>query len=359
MAVTADEGSDEPLISVVVPVYNEHESLPALHEQVCGTFAGLPYRLELVLVDDGSRDGSTEMIREMAGRDPRIVGLRLSRNFGHEAAIEAGLRAATGDALIVMDADLQDSPDALPRLLDEWERGADVAYAVRRERKEGPLARLAFSAFYRMARRVMSIDLPRDAGPFCLIDRQVADVINEMREINRYFPGLRAYSGFNQVAVEIERNARLAGETKYSFTRRTAGAFNAIVSFSMLPLRLVTALGLLTAGAALLGAVWVVASSLVRSEAPAGWVSLMTVVLLISGVQLLTLGIVGEYVGKTYDEVRARPNFVVADTWRDGRAPARRRPRATRIEAGAGPSHDDPPVAAPDPSPARPGAQAH
>jgi len=308
----------QSLISVVVPVYNEQETLRALHAQVDAAFEDVPHALELLLVDDGSRDASTQIIRALVEEDHRVVGMRLSRNFGHEAAIEAGIRAATGDAVIVMDADLQDSPDALPRLIHEWEQGADVAYAVRRDRKEGPLQRAAFSAFYRMARRMMSIDLPRDAGPFCLMSRRACDAVNGMREINRYFPGLRAFAGFRQVAVEVERNPRFAGETKYSLTHRTAGAVNAIVSFSKLPLRLVTLMGFVAAFISILGALWVIVGGLVADQSPPGWVSLMTVVLLMSGVQLVTLGIVGEYVGKVYDEVRARPNFIVADTWRDG-----------------------------------------
>jgi polyisoprenyl-phosphate glycosyltransferase len=312
----------QPLVSVVVPVYNERETLHALHEQVSATFASLPYRLELLLIDDGSHDGSTEMIRDLACTDPRVVGLRLSRNFGHEAAIEAGIRTARGDAVIVMDADLQDSPDALPRLLQQWEAGADVAYAVRCDRKESPLQRAAFFLFYRLARRMMDIDLPRDAGPFSMMSRRAVDAVNGMREINRYFPGLRAFAGFRQVAVPVERSPRFAGETKYSFARRTAGALNAIVSFSKLPLRLVTVLGMATAIIALVGAIWVVIGSAIADNAPPGWFSLMTVVLLLSGVQLLTLGIVGEYVGKVYDEVRARPNFIVAEVWRSEPAAA-------------------------------------
>lgn len=319
------------LISVVVPVYNEQETLAALHAQVDQVFAEVPHDLELLLVDDGSWDDSTRLIRELVARDRRVVGMRLSRNFGHEAAIEAGIRAARGDAVIVMDADLQDSPDALPRLIHEWEGGADVAYAVRRDRKEGPIQRLLFSGFYRAARRMMSIDLPRDAGPFCLMSRRATDAVNGMREINRYFPGLRAFSGFTQVAVEVERNPRFAGETKYSFTRRTSGAINAIVSFSKLPLRLVTLLGFVAAFISIIGALWVVIGGLLADQSPPGWVSLMTVVLLMSGVQLVTLGIVGEYVGKVYDEVRARPNFIVADTWRDGQVPDQPAGAETRI----------------------------
>ena len=275
--------------------------------------AALSHDHEFVLVDDGSRDGSTEMIRDLAAADPRVRGVRLSRNFGHEAAIEAGLRDARGDAVIVMDADLQDAPESLPRLIAAWEEGADVAYAVRRNRKEGVVLRGAFAVFYRLAGRVVSIDLPADAGPFSLISRPVLDIVNAMPEFNRYFPGLRAFAGFQQVAVPVERNERHAGETKYSFRARSAGALNAIVSFSKLPLRFATALGLITAVLSLLAGLFVIVSTVAGAELVPGWASVMVVLLLATGVQLLTLGIVGEYVGKVYDEVRRRPTFVVAE----------------------------------------------
>lgn len=296
-------------------MYNERENLHELHRQVTERLGALPHDLELVLVDDGSRDGSTDIIRELAERDPRVRGVRLSRNFGHEAAIEAGIRDARGDAAIIMDADLQDAPEALPRLVEAWEQGADVAYAVRVNRKEAFLLRAAFSTFYRMAGRVVSIDLPADAGPFSLISRPVIDVINAMPEFNRYFPGLRAFAGFNQVAVPVERAERLAGETKYSVFSRASGALNAIVSFSKLPLRAVTMLGFITAGLSILAGLFVLISTLAGAELVAGWASMMIVVLLLAGIQLITLGIVGEYVGKVYDEVRRRPTFIVAERY--------------------------------------------
>jgi dolichol-phosphate mannosyltransferase len=275
----------------------------------------MPHDLEMILVDDGSRDGSTEIIRELADKDRRVRGLRLSRNFGHEAAIEAGLRDAAGDAVVVMDADLQDAPDALPRLVAAWEEGADVAYAVRVNRKEGVILRGAFALFYRLAGRVVSIDLPADAGPFSLVSRQVLDVVNAMPEFNRYYPGLRAFAGFKQVAVPVERMERHAGETKYSFSARSSGAINAIISFSKLPLRAATVAGFFTAVVAFLGVVFIVASTAFGADLVPGWASVMVVVLLLAGVQLFTLGIVGEYVGKVYDEVRKRPTFVVAERY--------------------------------------------
>lgn len=322
------------LISIVVPVFNEEEVLGELYRQVTGQVAELPHELELVLVDDGSRDRSTELIRELCARDPRVVGVRLSRNFGHEAAIEAGLRECRGDAAIVMDADLQDAPDALPRLVTAWEQGADVAYAVRENRKEGLVLRSAFSGFYRVAGKMVSIDLPADAGPFSLMSRPVIDTLNAMPEYNRYFPGLRAFAGFNQVAVPVERRERHAGETKYSFRKRTSGATNAIVSFSKLPLRAVIWLGLLTAAASVIGGLFVLVSSLAGADLAPGWASIMVAVMLLAGVQLITLGIVGEYVGKVYDEVRRRPTFVVAERYRsDGAASESLAPREDRTHA--------------------------
>jgi len=302
-----------PLISIVVPVFNEEEVLDELYRRLVIALGDLGHDIEIVFVDDGSRDRSRDIIRQLASADPRVRGAFFSRNFGHEAAIHAGLREAWGDAVIVMDADLQDSPEALPELIHAWEQGADVAYAVRHDRKEGPIQRAAFSTYYRIAARVVDVELPIDAGPFSLMARPVVDAINSMSEHGRYFPGLRAFVGFRQTPVSVERAARFAGTTKYSLRVRASGAVHAILSFSKLPLRLVTLLGFVAAVIALLGAVFVIIASLVSGPGVPGWVSLMTVVLLISGVQLVTLGIVGEYVGKVYDEVRARPSFIVSE----------------------------------------------
>ena len=303
------------LISVVVPVYNEIETLDELHRQVTGVMQRCADDFELVLVDDGSRDGSTQRIRDLAASDPRVVGIILSRNFGHEAAIAAGLNEARGDAVIVMDADLQDSPEALPQMVALWRNGADVVYAVRKNRKENALLRGAFASFYRIAGKVTSVDLPRDAGPFSLMSRQAVDALIAMPEHGRYFPGLRAFTGFNQVALPVERNERLAGETKYSFRNRTAGAVNAILSFSRLPLRFVTTLGFIVFIASLIGFTVLLVSKISGTEIAPGWFSIVSAILLALGIQMLTLGIVGEYVGKIYEEVRARPQFIVAQRW--------------------------------------------
>ncbi len=303
------------MVSIVVPVYNEIETLDELHRQVATVMEQGGDAFELVLVDDGSRDGSTQRIRALAAADARVVGIILSRNFGHEAAIAAGLREARGDAVIVMDADLQDSPEALPQMLDLWREGADVVYAVRKNRKENVILRAAFSSFYRVAGRVTSVDLPRDAGPFSLMSRQAVDALIAMPEHGRYFPGLRAFTGFNQVALPVERNERLAGTTKYSLKNRTAGAVNAILSFSRLPLRFVTGLGFVVFIVSLISFAVLLISRLSGTQIAPGWFSIVSAILLALGIQMLTLGIVGEYVGKIYEEVRARPQFIVAQRW--------------------------------------------
>ena len=302
-----------PLISLVVPAYNEEEVLEAFHREVSEEIDRLPDDFEFVFIDDGSRDQTASIMRQLAARDPRVRAVILSRNFGHEAAIEAGLRAARGDAVIVMDADLQDGPEIIPRLIGAWREGADVVYAVRKGRKEGRLLRAAFSGFYGLASRVMSIDLPRDAGPFSLMDRQVVDVINDLPEKGRYFPGLRAFAGFRQVPVEAERRERAAGETKYSLVKRTLGGTNAIFSFSKLPLRLMTLMGFLMTILAVAGLIWVIIGAIFGTGTAQGWTSVMTVMFFLAAFIFTFLGILGEYVGKIYDEVRARPNYVVAE----------------------------------------------
>jgi len=301
------------LISIVVPAYNEEEVLDEFHRQVAAELESLTDDVEFVFVDDGSRDRTAAIMRSLTDRDPRVRSVLLSRNFGHEAAIEAGLRESRGDAVVVMDADLQDGPDILPRLVSAWREGADVVYAVRKGRKEGRVLRTAFSGFYRLAEKVMSIDLPRDAGPFSLMDRRVVDVLNAMPEKGRYFPGLRAFAGFRQVSLEAERGERLAGETKYSLVKRTIGATNAIFSFSKLPLRLMTGLGFLMAVLAVLGFIWVIVGAIIGTDLARGWTSIMTVVFFLAAAGFLFMGILGEYVGKIYDEVRGRPNYVVAE----------------------------------------------
>jgi glycosyltransferase involved in cell wall biosynthesis len=301
------------LISIVVPAYNEELVLPALHREVGAVMAEGTHKWEFVFVDDGSRDRTAEIIHRLSADDANVRGVILSRNFGHEAAIEAGLKAARGDAVIVMDADLQDGPEVLPRLIEAWTDGAGVAYAVRRGRKESLPLRAAFSVFYRVAAKAMSIELPRDAGPFSLMDRSVVDILNAMPEKGRYFPGLRAFAGFRQVGVEAERHERAAGETKYSLVKRSVGATNAIFSFSKVPLRLMSLTGMMMAVLAFAGLIWVLVGVALGTSTARGWASAMAIAFLISAAIFFFMAVLGEYVGKIYDEVRARPTYVVAE----------------------------------------------
>ncbi|MGH9767111.1 MAG: glycosyltransferase family 2 protein [Blastocatellia bacterium] len=301
-----------PTISVILPVYNECETLqelkarltPILEECAGGSF-------EVLFVDDGSRDGSDLIIDGFHDRDPRFKAIHFSRNFGHQAALQAGLDAATGDAVALMDADLQDPPELLKQFIACWREGYDVVYAVRKKRKEALWKRAAYNAFYRTMKAISEIDVPLDAGDFCLMDRRVVDTLVSLRERNRFLRGLRSWVGFKQVGVEYERDARHAGEPKYTLRKLVGLALSGYVGFSAAPLRMATWLGLLAALTGFLIALWAVYTRLAGIYSPRGWASTMAVIMFIGGVQLLMLGVIGEYLSRIYDEVRQRPLYIV------------------------------------------------
>ena len=300
-----------PLLSVVVPVYDEEASLQALHERVSAVLerAGEPF--ELVLVDDGSRDGSWKKMRELAAADPRVVLVRLSRNFGHQIAVTAGVDAARGEAVVLMDADLQDPPEVIPQMVARWRQGYDVVYGRRTRRHgEGLLKRASAALFYRFIRRLTAVDIPADTGDFRLMSRQVVDVLRSLRERNRFVRGLVAWIGYRQVAVDYERAERAAGVTKYPIGKMMRFAADAVVSFSHAPLRLATGMGLAASTLAFCYAVYAVLAAVFRWDVVHGWASLMVAVLFLGGVQLLCVGIIGEYVGRIHDEVKQRPLYV-------------------------------------------------
>ncbi len=300
-----------PTLSVILPVYNECETLPALLARLLPVLeAPCNGSFEVLFVDDGSRDGSAEILDEFHARDPRCKALHFSRNFGHQAALQAGLDAASGRAVVLMDADLQDPPELLAEFITHWRQGYDVVYAVRRQRKEGWWKRAAYAAFYRTMKAVAEIDVPLDAGDFCLLDRRVVDALTALPERNRFLRGLRSWLGFKQIGVEYERATRHAGAPKYTLRKLMGLALSGYVGFSTVPLRLATWLGLLTAGGGFLVALWAIISKWVYAT-PQGWVSLMAITMLVGGVQLLVLGVIGEYLGRVYDEVRQRPVYVV------------------------------------------------
>jgi polyisoprenyl-phosphate glycosyltransferase len=300
-----------PEISVVVPVFNEQENLAALRSRLRATLGQAGVSFELVFVDDGSRDASLELLKRFAHEDRQVVVVELARNFGHQIAISAGLDHARGDAVVVMDADLQDPPEVLPQFIAKWREGHDVVYAIREQRKENLLKRAAYAAFYRLLQKVAQIEIPLDAGDFCIMDRRVVDLLNGMPERNRFVRGIRSWVGLNQVGLAYERQARNAGRPKYTFTRLVYLALDGLVSFSFLPLRIITALGFLVSAISILLAIGYTIQKITIGLSPPGFATLTVAIFFLSGVQLITIGVIGEYVGRIFEEVKQRPLYVV------------------------------------------------
>jgi len=297
------------MISVVVPIYNEEENIPLFHEAVADALSDIGEEWEVVYVNDGSRDASFELLRGLQVIDGHVVVVDLSRNWGHMGAISAGLQTARGEAVVLMDGDFQDPPEALPRLVEAWRRGAQVVVAVRRSRQERRklLAKL-FPLFYRVLGALSDFPIPLNAGIFGLLDRQAVDSINGMRENNRYLPGLRAWVGYTNAIVYYDRQDRAAGDGKLTFLSRIKYAMDAITSFSYKPLRLCFVLsGVSCSMAALLALVSLVSGTPIASM---GW-GVTAAVFLVGGALLLCLGILGEYLGRVYDEVRQRPLSII------------------------------------------------
>lgn len=301
-----------PCVSVAVPLYNEEANLPELLRRVGAVLDALPGGPhELVLVDDGSSDRSRAMMEEAARTDPRVVAVFLSRNFGHQAALSAALDHVSGDVVVLADGDLQDPPEEIPRFLQAHADGYDVVYAMRERRKEALWLRLAYWAYYRLLARLAKPALPLDAGDFSLMSRRVVDEIRRTPERHRYLRGLRAWAGFRQIGLPVERAARYAGTPKYSLGRLVNLGLDGIFSFSIIPIRAAAFLG---AGAMLLTvlfALYAVYAKLFLDRSPQGFTALVVVVTFVSGVLLFFLGIIGEYVGRIYEEVKARPVYVV------------------------------------------------
>ncbi len=301
-------------ISVVVPVYNEEESVPELHRRLTDVLGRVAASYEIVLVDDGSRDRSWELIRELASKDSRVRGLSFSRNFGHQMAFTAGLDHVDGDAVVIMDADLQDPPEVIPELVARWREGYDVVFAVRAKREgETAFKLVTAAAFYRVLRRVTNVNIPVDTGDFRLMSRKAANAFRRLREHHRFTRGMVSWLGFKQVGVEYLRASRHAGETKYTMRKMLRLASDGLTSFSYLPLQLASWLGVAVsalAGLALL------AELVVKAAGSAlGWMWIgMTGLALLGGLQLIALGLVGEYLGRVFDDVRGRPLYLVQET---------------------------------------------
>ena len=302
-----------PYLSVVVPLFNEGSNVEALHGRLVASLARLDRGYELVFVDDGSVDATPEILDRLRSSDPRLVVVRLSRNFGHQAAVSAGLDHARGCGVVVMDGDLQDPPEVLPRFVEAWEAGSDVVYAVRRKRKEGAAKRLGYFAFYRILNAISDLDIPLDSGDFCLMDRRVVDALKALPERMRFVRGLRTFVGFRQTGIDYERAARGSGRPKYSLRALIGLAIDGVVSFSSYPLRLVTYLGIGTASLAAVMMAWVFLDAFRHHTAPRGWASVIVTVLFMGSIQMIGLGIVGEYLRLIFLESKGRPSYIVDD----------------------------------------------
>jgi glycosyltransferase involved in cell wall biosynthesis len=305
----------EPVYSVVSPVFNEEQNVRELYRRVSAVLDALDGPAELVLVDDGSRDGTLELLRELHDEDPRVQYVSLARNFGQQIAITAGLQFARGEAVVVMDSDLQHPPEIIPQLMEKWREGFHVVYGQRATRRyEGRLKRLFAYMFYRVLDLMTDVDIPSDTGDFCLMDKKVVAVLNRLPERGRYLRGLRAWVGFKQTAVDYDQDARFAGDVKYTFRKSLSLAINGIVSFSRVPLRMASYAGLFTALLALVMIVLVVYWRIFQQPAPLiGFTTITAAIFFLAAVQLLCLGILGEYLGRVYEEVKGRPIFTVKE----------------------------------------------
>ena len=297
--------------SVVIPMFNEENSLLELYRRLTNVMTKLGNSYELIFVNDGSQDQSLEMLLNICNSDPCVHVVNLTRNFGHQHAISAGLDNANGHAVIIMDGDLQDPPEVIPQLIEKWREEYHVVYAIREKRKEGILKRSLYRLFYIILRSISRMDIPLDAGDFCLMDRRVVNVLNALPEKNRFVRGLRSWVGFRQIGVAYERDARFAGTSKYSFRKLVSLALDGLISFSYLPLRLATILGFTVAIGSFIAALYYLWVKMTVGLQPPGFATLTVLVLFLGGIQLITMGVIGEYIGHTLTEVKGRPTYIV------------------------------------------------
>ncbi|MBD2078388.1 glycosyltransferase family 2 protein [Leptolyngbya sp. FACHB-17] len=304
-----------PTYSLIIPIYNEEDTIAALYDRVSAVMDRLDAASELILINDGSRDRSLCLIRELHYKDPRVCYISFARNFGHQMAVTAGLNHARGHAVMILDADLQDPPELIPELIEQWQQGYQVVYAQRTQRhKESWFKRFTAYVFYRLLKQLADVDIPTDTGDFCLMDRRVVDLLNAMPECNRYVRGLRSWVGFRQTAVKFERDPRFAGEVKYSFHKSLGLAINGLVSFSKVPLRISTYVGLFAAFVAIVMMILVFYWRIAYPASPlTGLTTIVVAIFFLGAVQLLSIGILGEYIGRIYEEVKNRPLYTLSE----------------------------------------------
>ena len=305
---------NEITFTIIAPIYNELENIPELYPRVRDVMEQTGEPWELILVDDGCTDGSTEVIRKLAENDTRVRPIIFARNFGHQIAVSAGIDYSRGEAVIIIDADLQDPPEVILDLIAKWREGYEVVYAVREEREgESWFKKTTASLFYRLIYRITDVDIPLDTGDFRLMDKKVVSVMKQMREKHRFLRGMSAWVGYKQIGVAYKRKPRFAGTTKYPFSKMFKLALNAITSFSYFPLQVATILGFIAAGLSVLAIPVVAILRLTTGTALLGQATTLIIVLFLGGVQLISLGIIGEYIGRIYDEAKDRPLYIVAE----------------------------------------------
>ena len=301
----------EKRISVVIPICNEQAALPELHGRLTATLREIGHNYEVIYVDDASSDNSIPILVKMSLEDSHVRVISFSRNFGHQAAISAGIQHASGDGVIVMDGDLQDPPEVLPQLTEKWAEGYEVVYGIRTQRKEDVFKRAAYALFYRLLRRISYLDIPLDTGDFCIMDRSVADILRVMPERNRFVRGLRTWAGYRQIGIEYERAKRSTGKPKYNLAKLLKLAYDGLITFSYFPLQLSTKLGFLFSFLAMAFAALIIFLKVTLGFTPQGWASTIVVILFISGLQFFILGIFGEYIARIFEEVKGRPQYII------------------------------------------------
>ncbi|ALO14603.1 hypothetical protein L21SP5_00936 [Salinivirga cyanobacteriivorans] len=303
------------LVSVIIPAYNEEAVIVDMVNEVTDALKDIEEEIEVVCVNDGSTDKTLDILREMAAKDSRIRVIDLSRNFGHQIAVTAGVDHCKGDCAVIIDADLQDPPGLIPVMIEKWKENYHVVYAKRAKRKGESWFKLwSANIFYRLLKKITKFEIPVDTGDFRLIDRKVIDALKDMPERFRYIRGMVAWAGFNQVGVEYERQERKAGESKYPFKKSLALALDGIIGFSFFPLRIATWFGFAISGIAFLYALYILYKALFTDAVVQGWPSMMVVMLFLGGIILVMLGIIGEYLGRTNIEVKNRPSYFVKET---------------------------------------------
>jgi polyisoprenyl-phosphate glycosyltransferase len=307
----------QPELSVVIPVFNEEENITVLHSRLTAVLEDTHIDYEIIFVDDGSNDNSLKKLQNLSVKDKRVLVVELARNFGHQVGITAGLDFARGQAVAVMDADLQDPPEVLPEFIAKWRKGYDVIYAIREQRKERWLKRSSYAFFYRLLRRVANIDIPLDSGDFCIMDRRVVELLKSMPERSRFIRGIRSWVGLNQVGLPFERHARYAGQSKYTIRRLVLLALDGLISFSYVPLRFISFLGLGVSCLSIFLAVFYFVKKLLYGLSPPGFATLVVSIFFLAGIQLVTMGVIGEYVGRIFEEAKRRPLYVLRRTTRN------------------------------------------